>query len=296
MIKEHGMGNKSYEIAKKVSVKTIIVNIILSIFKIMSGILGNSSAMFADGIHTLSDVLTTLVALLGIKVASKKADKNHPYGHEKYESIFAKILSVILVLTGLFIGYEAIILLFRKEFQEPGRISLYAAVVSIIAKEWMYRYTFKAAVDIKSISLEADAWHHRSDALSSIGTFIGIFGARIGYPALDPIAGVVVAGMVIKVGIELYLKSISELVDESANDEIIEEIWEKTMSVNGVKGINDLKTRVSGNTIFVDIDIAVKSTITVEEGHDISVEVHDLLERDIEGIKHCMVHVEPYRK
>lgn len=289
------MENKSYEKAKKVSIKTIIVNIILSIFKVIAGIVGNSSAMFADGIHTLSDVLTTLVALLGIKVASKKADENHPYGHEKYESVFAKILSIILLLTGVAIGYEAIILLIKKEFQEPGKISLYAAVISVVAKEWMYRYTLKASIEIKSISMEADAWHHRSDALSSIGTFIGILGARMGYPALDPIAGVVVAAMIIKVGIELYLKSVRELVDESADDETIEEIRKKTMSVKGVKAINDLKTRVSGNTIYVDIDIAVKSTITVEEGHDISDQVHELLERDIDDIKHCMVHVEPYK-
>lgn len=289
------MENKSYEKAKSVSIKTIFVNVILSIFKITAGIIGSSSAMFADGIHTLSDVLTTLVALIGIKVASKKADENHPYGHEKYESVFAKILSIILLLTGVAIGYEAIILLIKKEFQEPGKISLYAAVISVMAKEWMYRYTLKASIEIKSISMEADAWHHRSDALSSIGTFIGILGARMGYPALDPIAGIVVAAMIIKVGVELYLKSVSELVDESADEETIEEIREKTMSVKGVKAINDLKTRVSGNTIYVDIDIAVKSTITVEEGHDISDEVHELLEKDIDAIKHCMVHVEPYK-
>lgn len=289
------MENKSYEKAKNVSIKTIFVNVILSIFKITAGIIGSSSAMFADGIHTLSDVLTTLVALIGIKVASKKADENHPYGHEKYESVFAKILSIILLLTGVAIGYEAIILLIKKEFQEPGKISLYAAVISVMAKEWMYRYTLKASIEIKSISMEADAWHHRSDALSSIGTFIGILGARMGYPALDPIAGIVVAAMIIKVGVELYLKSVSELVDESADEETIEEIREKTMSVKGVKAINDLKTRVSGNTIYVDIDIAVKSTITVEEGHDISDEVHELLEKDIDAIKHCMVHVEPYK-
>lgn len=290
------MEDKSFQIAKRVSIKTILANVLLSIFKLIAGVIGNSSAMFADGIHTLSDVLTTLVALLGIKVASKKADDNHPYGHEKYESIFAKLLSIILVLTGIYIGYEAISLLIKGEFKEPGKISLYAAVVSIIVKEWMYHYTLKASKEIRSISLEADAWHHRSDALSSIGTFVGILGARLGYPALDPIAGIVVSGMVIKVGIDLYLKSIRELVDESASDETIEEIRSKTMSVEGVKAINDLKTRVSGNTIFVDIDIAVKSTITVEEGHDISNRVHDLLEKDIDDIKHCMVHVEPYER
>lgn len=290
------MEDKSYIIAKKVSLITILANIILAIFKLTAGFVGKSSAMVADGIHTLSDVLTTLVALVGIRVASKKADENHPYGHEKYESVFAKLLSIILVATGIFIGYEAIIILISRDFSQPGKIALYAAVASIIVKEWMYRYTLKAAKEIRSISMEADAWHHRSDALSSIGTFVGVLGARLGYPALDPIAGIVVSAMVIKVGVDLYLKSIRELVDESASDEVIERIKNKTMTVEGVESINELKTRVSGSIIFVDIDISVDGTMSVKKGHDIAREVHDVLESDMEDIKHCMVHVEPYEK
>lgn len=295
-IKENVMEDKSYIIAKKVSLITILANIILAIFKLTAGFVGKSSAMVADGIHTLSDVLTTLVALVGIRVASKKADENHPYGHEKYESVFAKLLSIILVATGIFIGYEAIIILISRDFSQPGKIALYAAVASIIVKEWMYRYTLKAAKEIRSISMEADAWHHRSDALSSIGTFVGVLGARLGYPALDPIAGIVVSAMVIKVGVDLYLKSIRELVDESASDEVIERIKNKTMTVEGVESINELKTRVSGSIIFVDIDISVDGTMSVKKGHDIAREVHDVLESDMEDIKHCMVHVEPYEK
>lgn len=283
----------NYEIAKKVSITTIVANILLAIVKIIAGVIGKSSAMMADGFHTLSDVITTVIVLVGIKIANKKADKNHPYGHEKFESVFAKLLSLFLILTGLFIGYEAITILTHKEFTVPGKIALYAAVASILVKEIMYRYTLISAKKIKSTSMEADAWHHRSDALSSIGTFVGILGARLGFPALDPIAGIIVSLLIIKVGVDLYLRSVSELVDEAADSRIVEEIEEKTMSIQGVEKINTLKTRVFGNKIYVDMDIMVDGNITVKEGHNIAEKVHDKLEDEIEEIKHCMIHIEP---
>ena len=159
----------------------------------------------------------------------------------------------------------------------------------------MYWYTIKTARKIKSISMEADAWHHRSDAFSSIGTFVGVLGARLGFPALDPIAGIVVSIFVIKIGLELYIKSVKELVDESASEEIIKMIEDKTKSVEGVKAIKELKTRIFGNKIYVDLEILVDSNITVKEGHDIAENVHDKLEEEIVDIKHCMVHMEPYK-
>ncbi len=292
------MGNnkENYKLAVKVSIVTIISNVLLAIFKIIAGIIGRSSAILADGVHTLSDVLTTIVALVGIKVASKEADADHPYGHEKYESVFAKILSILLLLTGLFIGYESFKILIKGEFSEPGKIALVAALLSIIVKEIMYWYTIKAAKKIKSISMEADAWHHRSDAFSSIGTFIGVLGARLGAPVLDPIAGIIVSIFIVKIAIELYLKSVKELVDESASDVVINEIKKNTNSIEGVKGIKNLKTRIFGNKIYVDIEIFVDAYISVKEGHYISEKVHDKLESEIDDIKHCMVHIEPYEQ
>ena len=287
---------ENYGLAVKVSIVTIVANVILALFKIVAGIIGQSSAMLADGAHTLSDVLTTIVVLIGLKIASKEADEEHPYGHEKYESVFAKILSILLLLTGAFIGYESIKVLVSGEFAEPKKIALIAALMSIIVKEIMYWYTIKAAKKIKSISMEADAWHHRSDAFSSIGTFAGILGARLGIPALDPIAGIIVSIFVIKVGVDLYLKSVKELVDESADDKTIKKIIEKTESVEGVRGIGSLKTRIFGNKIYVDIEILVDAFISVKEGHDISEKVHDKLEEEIDHIKHCMVHIEPFKK
>lgn len=282
-----------FKLGVKTSVITIIVNVILSIFKIISGVVGKSSAMLADGVHTLSDVLTTVVVILGLKVSSKDADKEHPYGHEKYEAVFAKILSVMLILTGFFIGYEGVKTLIYGNIKTPGLIALIAALVSIIAKEGMYWYTVKVAKKIKSLSLEADAWHHRSDAFSSIGTFAGILGARMGLKVLDPIAGITVSLFVIKVGVDLYIRATKELVDESADDETVDKIKKLAQSIDGVENINLLKTRMFGNKLYVDIEISVEGALTVERGHEIAEEVHDSIEGGVSNVKHCMVHVEP---
>ncbi|CCQ92561.1 Cation diffusion facilitator family transporter [[Clostridium] ultunense Esp] len=284
---------ENYELGVKVSIITIIINIVLSAAKIIAGVIGQSSAMLADGVHTLSDVLTTLVVLLGLKISSKEADENHPYGHEKYEPVFAKILSIFLAVTGILIGYEGIKILITGEIKTPGTIALIAALISIITKEGMFWYTIKAAKKVKSFSMEADAWHHRTDAMSSIGTFVGILGARMGLRILDPIAAIIVSLFIIKVGIDLYLQSIKGLVDEAADDEIIEKIRELAFSVEGVKDIKNLKTRIFGNRIYVDVDILVNGTLTVIEGHEIAEKVHDLIEKSIDDVKHCMVHVEP---
>lgn len=284
---------ENYKLGLKTSIVTIIINVLLSIIKVVAGIIGKSSAMLADGVHTLSDVLTTLVVLIGLKVSSKEPDADHPYGHEKYELIFAKILSIFLALTGFFIGYNGLKALINGNIATPGRIALLAALISIISKEIMYRYTSKVAKKIKSFSMEADAWHHRSDALSSIGTFVGILGARLGLRILDPITAIIVSILIIKVGVDLYLKSIRGLVDESARDETVEKIENIILSVKEVKNITDLKTRVSGNRIYVDVNITVDANMTVEEGHDIAERVHKLVDAEVEDVKYCMVHVEP---
>lgn len=284
----------TYKEGLKTSIVTIIANVLLAIVKIFAGIFGRSSAVLADGFHTLSDVLTTFVAIIGLKISSKEADEDHPYGHEKYEPIFGKIISIFLVITGLFIGYNGIKILISGKLQTPTNIALVVAFISIILKEIMYRYTMKTAKKIKSFSLEADAWHHRSDALSSVGTFLGVLGARLGLGILDPIAGIIVSLLIIKVGIDLYLNSVKGLVDVSADVNIVRKIERITKSVEGVKTITDLKTRIFGSKIYVDVDITVDGCITVKEGHDIAQVVHDLIEDQIDGVKHCMVHVEPY--
>lgn len=285
---------EDYKLGKKVSIITIIVNIILSLFKIIAGIFGRSSAMIADGIHTASDVITTVIVIIGLSIASKEADKDHPYGHEKFESAMAKLISMLLFATGLYLGYQGISVLIKGEYSRPGGIALVAAALSILVKEGMYRYTIITARTIQSTSMEADAWHHRSDAFTSIGTFVGILGAMFGLEFLDPIAAIVVSLFVMKVGIDLYLKSIDELVDKSADTNTLEDIKSLSLATQGVEEIRDLKTRVFGNRIFVDLEISVDRNLSVEQGHLIAENVHDAIENNIPSVKHCMVHVEPF--
>jgi cation diffusion facilitator family transporter len=275
---------------------TILINAVLCFFKILAGVLGRSSAMIADGVHTLSDVITTLVVIVGLKVSGKEADKKHPYGHEKFEAVFAKIVSLMLILTGLFIFYEVIKSFGHGNFYKPGRIAIYAAVVSIAAQEFMYHYTIAIARKIKSLSMEADAWHHRSDALSSIGTLIGVLGARAGITILDPIAALLVSILIIKVGVEYYIKAVKELVDEAADEELENSIREITETVQGVEEIYNIKTRVFGNKVYADIQVLVDKKLSVEEGHRIARAVHDKIEEKHSSIKHCMIYIKPYVK
>ncbi|NLI89534.1 MAG: cation transporter [Epulopiscium sp.] len=284
----------NYKLGKKVSIYTIIANLVLTIIKLIAGTIGNSSAIVADGIHTASDVITTVIVILGLSIASKEPDKEHPYGHEKFESAMAKLVSMFLFATGLYLGYKSSIALVNKDFTRPGRIALVAAAVSIIIKEIMYRYTIITAKKIESIAMEADAWHHRSDAFSSIGTFIGVLGARLGFPFLDPLAAIVVSIFIMRVAINLYMKSIDELVDKSADSKIIKNIRELVLDVKGVKEINNLKTRVAGNRIYVDLEISVNGNLSVEEGHDIAENVHNLVTKKVPKVKDCMVHIEPF--
>ncbi|ARC84288.1 cation diffusion facilitator transporter family protein [Clostridium argentinense CDC 2741] len=283
----------NYKKATKVSIITVIINTVLAIFKVIAGIVGKSSAMIADGIHTFSDIATTVVVIIGLKISNKDADEKHPYGHEKFEPEISKIVSLLLAGTGVFLAYNAIQILLSGNLDTPKPIALYAALTSIAVKEAMYWYTIITARKVKSIAMEADAWHHRSDAISSVGTLIGIAGARMGFKFLDPVAGIIVSLILIKVGVEFYLKATDQLVDQSADDKVIEQIKEVATSIEGVKKIHDLKTRKFGNKIYVDIEIQVDKRITVEEGHHIADLVHDSIEETIEDVKHCMIHVEP---
>jgi len=260
----------------------------------VSGILGCSTAMIADGIHTLSDIITTFMVILSLKISSKKEDAEHPYGHEKFEPIYGKIISTLLLLTGIFIAYKGIKNLFLGNYIKPKSIAIIASMVSILVKEILYRYTIQTAKKIQSISMEADAWHHRSDALSSVGTFIGILGAKLGFTILDPITTIIVSLFIIKVAVKFYIKSVKELVDTSADDDTLIKIRKEVLKISGVEKIYKLKTRCFGSKLYVDIEIYVDSKISVEEGHTIATKVHDHIENKFKNIKHCMVHVEPF--
>ena len=280
---------------RSVSKNTIIGNFILAFIKILIGFIARSTAMLADGMHSLSDVVTTIGVIIGLKLSHKEADKSHPYGHERIESITSLFLSTVLFLVAISIGYSGIIKIINHNYVTPGFSAIIAAITSIIVKELMYWYTIKYANEINSPSLKADAWHHRSDALSSIGALIGIAGARMGYPFLDPLVAIIIALVIIKVAFDICKQSIAQLIDEAASEDDVHVIIDKINSIDGIYEIKNLKTRQHSNRLYVDVDISVDATLTVEEGHNIASYVHNLIEED-SRIKHCMVHVNPYYK
>lgn len=289
------MNENMEKIAMKVSIISIIANVVLAAFKLVAGILAHSSAMVSDAIHSASDVFSTFVVMIGIKIASKEPDEEHPYGHERMECVAAIILATILCITGLGIGKNALKFITgnSSEVSVPGMLALVAAIVSIIVKEAMFWYTRHYAKMIDSGALMADAWHHRSDALSSIGAFIGIIFARMGYVMMDSIACLVICVFIVKAAYDIFKDAIDKMVDKSCSLEVEAEIRTIVMSVDGVKGIDSLSTRLFGNKMYVDIEIRADGEKTLNETHEIAEAVHDSIEAQFEKVKHIMVHVNP---
>ena len=287
---------KAKQIAMRVSVVTIICNLLLSFFKLAAGLLGHSGAMISDAVHSASDVFSTIVAILGINISKKKSDQNPQYGHDRLECVAAIVLAVILFLTGVGIGIggiKNIISGISEDIAVPGAIALAAAILSILIKEWMYWYTRKAAKKINSGALMADAWHHRSDALSSLGAFVGILGARMGYPILDPLASVVICLFIGKAASDIFRDAIDKMVDKSCDPETLGKMRSIILEQPGVQNIDLLQTRLFGPKIYVDIEIAADGNLTLREGHEIAQRVHDAMEKEFPLVKHCMVHVNP---
>ena len=299
IIKTDEFSGKEKKIAIHVSVISIIVNIVLSLFKLIAGIFAASGAMISDAIHSASDVLSTFIVIIGVNISAKQADNEHQYGHERLECVASVILAVILAETGLGIGISGIQTIFAGNYDDiqiPGMLALIAAVVSIVVKEWMFWYTRAAAKKINSGALMADAWHHRSDALSSIGAFIGILGARLGFPILDPIASVVICIFIVKAALDIFKDAINKMVDKSCDNETVNKITTIILEQEGVKRIDELKTRLFGTKIYVDVEIATDGEISLTDAHRIAERVHDAIENDFPTVKHCMVHVNPIEK
>ncbi len=276
-----------------VSKNTILVNTILGIIKVFAGIVASSNAMIADGIHSFSDVITTIGVIIGLKLSNKPDDKCHPYGHERIESISSLFLAIMLFGVAIAIGYSGIKNIAVGEIKNPGVLAIWAAILSIVVKEWMYFYTIKYANQLNSSSLRADAWHHRSDSFSSIGALIGIIGARMGLPVLDSVAAVIICIIIIKVAYDVLKQSINQLIDASADEKIINDINEKLRTIDGIRHIDNIKTRQHASKVYVDVEVSVDSKLTVEQGHDIAINIHHGVEEN-EYVKHCMVHINPY--
>ena len=285
------------KIAMHVSGVSIFINLALSLFKLLAGILAHSGAIISDAVHSASDVLSTVVVIIGVRLSGKKSDKEHQYGHERLECVSSIILSGLLMITGVGIGISGIEKIIAgtegKELIIPGTLALTAAVLSLVVKEWMFWYTRAAAKKINSGALMADAWHHRSDALSSIGAFIGILGARLGYPILDPVASVVICLFIAKASIDIFKDAIDKMVDHSCDEETVREMKKVISAVKGVDRIDDIRTRLFGSKVYVDIEIAADGNMTLWDAHAIAERVHDVMEGKFQNVKHCMVHVNP---
>ena len=282
--------------AVKVSMFSIIGNAVLTLFKILAGVFANSGAMISDAIHSASDVFSSIIVIIGVKLAAKKSDKDHPYGHERFECVAAIVLAVILLVCGLFIGHEAIEKIGAGntgELEVPGMLALIAAIVSIVSKEAMYWYTRFYAKRLDSGALMADAWHHRSDALSSIGALIGIAGAMLGYPLMDTIASLVICIFIVKAAYDIFKDAIGKMVDRSCSDEVEQEISSFASEQEGVLGVDTIKTRMFGNRIYVDIKIFADGEITLTQSHRIAKQVHNAIEHRFDKVKHITVYVKP---
>ena len=287
------------KVATRVSVVTIIVNAVLALFKLVAGLVAHSNAMISDAVHSASDVFSTIVVIIGIHLASKESDKEHPYGHERLECVAALLLAVVLFITGLGIGADALNNILQGDYESlkvPGMLALVAAFISIATKEAMFWYTKINAKKIDSSALMADAWHHRSDAFSSIGALIGIAGARLGFPIMDSIASLVIFVFIVKAAYDIFKDAVDKMVDHSCDEETEQQIKDCVKQEKEVLSVDLLQTRVFGNKVYVDVEIGVDGSYTLQKAHDIAEQVHENIEREFPKVKHIMVHVNPAGK
>lgn len=284
----------------KVTLAGGAVNVVLLAFKFVAGILGHSAAMIADAVHSLSDFITDLIVLIFVHISGKPQDKSHDYGHGKYETLALTIIGIALIIVAAGIFHNGALRIAAwwngQELEAPGMLALWAALVSILLKELTYRYTINNAKKLDSPALEANAWHHRSDALSSIGTAVGIGGAVLlgkRWAVLDPIASVVVGAFIVKVSIELILQGMRDLLEHSLPDEIEDEIIEIAKSEPDVIAPHDLRTRRIGNRYAIELHILMSGDITLSKAHDHADNIESKLKKRFGENTHVAIHMEP---
>lgn len=284
------------KMARQVTVVGIAGNIILVLFKLYAGVAGKSEAMVSDAVHSLSDVFATFVAFIGVRVSKKAPDSAHPYGHDRFECLASMILGLILCATGVGIGLTGVKTILAGHYDQletPGTVALLAAAVSIAVKEAMFWYTRHYAKQMGSSAFMADAWHHRSDALSSVGSLVGIAFAKKGVPVMDAVACVVISLLILKVGFDILRDAVGKMLDTSCG-----EAWDSVMtdfirSVPGVEGVDKLQSRKFGDKIYLDVEISVDGQQSLLDAHRIAELVHDTVEENYPEIKHIMIHENP---
>ena len=283
--------------ATRVSLVSMVTNVILTLMKLAAGLIAHSGAMISDAVHSASDIFSGIIVLIGVRISSKAPDESHPYGHERFECVAALLLSGVLALVGGTIGLNAAKDIISGRMQEaPGILALIAALVSIVTKETLFWYTRGYAKRYRSTALHAEAWHQRSDALSSIGALIGIAGARMGVPVMEPIASIIIALFILRVAVRIFRDAIDQMVDHSCNEETESAFRATALEQPGVKGVEMLRTRMFGNRVYVDLEIAADPELTLAAAHGIAEQVHDAIERTYPEVKHIMVHVNPVKE
>ena len=277
-----------------------VVNVVLLLFKFVAGIVGHSAAMVADAVHSLSDFVTDVIVLVFVHISSKPKDKSHDYGHGKYETLAMTLIGVALLLVAIGIIYSGAMKVYAwangEQLEAPGTLALWAALLSVLLKEGVYQYSMVKARQLNSQVVEANAWHHRSDALSSVGTAIGIGGAIFlgqRWTVLDPIASLVVGAFIVKVAVDLLHRGIDDLMEHSLPEDVEEEILRIVGELKGVVDPHDLRTRKIGNRYAIELHILMDGDITLHEAHNKASEVEDLLRARYGEDTHVAVHVEP---
>jgi cation diffusion facilitator family transporter len=279
----------------KVTLVGVLVNTCLILLKLVTGIFGNSQALIADAVHSISDLFTDAVVLIGIKISQKPPDKTHHFGHARIETLASFIVGMALIGTALYLGIEASLTIYRQDEYHPTLLALLGAGVSIVLKEALYHYTIRTGRRIESQLIVANAWHHRSDALSSVAVFVGVAGTQINpsWHFLDAFAALLVSFFIVKVGLEILKDALREFTDTAPKPEIIRKIQQCALSVNGVVDTHDLRVRTSGGKYQMEIHIVVDGQQTVLEGHKVAKAVEGCLVEDVGNFDSITIHVDP---
>lgn len=281
---------------RRISLVGIVGNVALSAFKLFAGIAGHSGAMVSDAVHSLSDVFATLIACLGVRMSKKAADHRHPYGHERFECVASLLLGAILLVTGLGIGKAGLEKILAGSYETlavPGMIALAAAVISIVSKEAMYWYTRHYAKILNSPAFMADAWHHRSDAFSSVGSLAGIAGAMLGFPIMDCIASVVICLFILKVSYDILKDALVKMLDTSRGEAYETALAAYIAAQKDVVQVDVLHSRMFGNRTYIDMELQVDGDLPLREAHAIAERIHDDVEAQFSDVKHITIHLNP---
>ena len=283
-------------IARRVTLTGLIANALLCVMKLAIGFLSHSSGLISDAVNSASDVLNTLIAMIGVHIGNKQADEDHPYGHARFECVASLVLAFLVFATGLGIGWNGLktIISGGKGLEVPGLPALIAALVVCADKEALYWYTIRAAKKLDSLALKASAWDHRSDVFAALGVFAGILGARLGVPILDAVAGVVISILILRVAVNIFREAVDQTVDRACEPELESRFRTAALSQGGVRRVDELRSRRVGSGVYVDMEIAADGSLSLLDAHDIAERVHDAVEACEPGIRHCMVHVNPY--